>query len=1111
MDETNLPLRILYLEDSPADAELARRAVARHAPHITLEVVSTVGGALSRLAVPPACDLVLCDLNLPDGNGLDVLEHVRARALPLAVVILTSSGDQSSAIAALQAGADDYVVKHADYCARLPDTLAAALARFRSSQLRKGRTLRVLYAEHNQFDADLSRLHLARHAPHIQLEVVGSGSDALARLPAGPGDALPYDVVLLDYQLSGADALSIAKTLRDERGLDVPVVVVTAHASEETVATALRVGVADYLVKREGYLTALPATLERAFQQTELARSRATLQTTTARLQHLLEASPVVLYAVRIDGEGDAARFTPTWVSDNIEHVFGHPVEACLSSRWWMRNVHPDDAAVVRAELATILARGSHALEYRFRDGNGALRWVRDELRVLYDPHRRPAEIVGSWSDITFQRHSEERLRLDAAALASTRDGVVITALDGSIQAVNPAFAEITGYTEAEVLGKNPRILATGRDEGALYDALWESVLQHGSWQGEIWGRRKSGEPFPQFLTVSTVRDRHGRPAHYVGVSTDLTRIKKSEAQLDHLAHHDPLTGLPNRLLLQSNLHHAIERAQRHALGAGLLVINVDQFKTINESLGHTLGDELLRAVAHRLDECLRGEDMLARLGGDEFALVLEALGDPVQAETVARTLLDALDAPFGLSDGHETYVRASIGIALYPGDGAGAADLLRQADTAMHRAKERGGHQIAFYTSALNVRAIARLELETALRGALDRGEFALHYQPKVELASGRMIGAEALLRWNHPMQGLVPPLAFIPVAERSGLIVPIGAWVIDEACRQIRAWHAAGFHDIKVAVNVSARQFASGSLETVVAAALERHAVAPEQLEVELTESMLMEAPELAIERLAALKRIGIKLSLDDFGTGYSSLAYLSRFPVDHLKIDRSFVECIASEPNAASISTSIIALAHRMGLRVIAEGVETEAQLAYLTRHGCDEMQGYYFSKPLPAEQFTDLLRESRSLPAASTPAHARTLLLVDDEPNVLSAIRRSLRGDNYRILSARDAGEGLDLLARNEVQVILSDQRMPGMSGIDFFGRVKALHPDTVRIVLSGYAELESVIQAVNTGAIYKFLTKPWDEEQLRSQLRDAFRYHEAIVQPRSRQNPALARG
>jgi diguanylate cyclase (GGDEF)-like protein/PAS domain S-box-containing protein len=1109
MNENTQRLRILYLEDSRADAELAQRALARRAPHATLEIVASVAEALSRLAAPEAYDLVLCDLSLPDGGGLEVLEHVRSRDLPLAVVILTSSGDQASAIAALQAGADDYLVKHGDYCDQLSHMLVAALARYRTAQLRKGRTLRVLYAEHNPFDADLSRIHLARHAPHIQLEVVASGEAVLARLAPGVGQPLPCDVVLLDFQLPGATALAIAKTLRDERGLDLPVVVVAAHGSEESVATALRVGVADYLVKGEGYLNGLPAALERAFQQAELARRQTALQTTTARLQHLLEASPVVLYAVRIDGEGAGLRFTPTWVSDNVTRLFGHPVVECLRRGWWTRNVHPDDGPAVLSAVDGLLASGSLATEYRFRDGSGALRWVRDEMRVLYGPQGRATEIVGSWSDITFQRHSEERLRLDAAALASTRDGVLITTLDGRIEAVNPAFTEISGYTESEVLGQNPRIFSSGRHDKAFYAALWQSVQAHGSWQGELWNRRKNGEIYPQLLTISTVRNPRGEPAHYVGVSTDLTRIKMSEAQLDHLAHYDPLTGLPNRLLLQSNLHHALERAERYAHGVGLLVINIDQFKTINESLGHTLGDELLRAVAHRLDGRLRGEDVLARIGGDEFSLVLESLADPVQAESVARGLLDSLEQAFTLSDGHETYLRASIGIAVYPGDGSSAVDLLRQADTAMHRAKEQGGHQIAFYTSAFNLRAIERLELETALRGALERGEFALHYQPKVDLASGRMVGAEALLRWHHPTQGLVPPLAFIPAAERSGLIVPIGAWVIDEACRQVREWHAAGFHEMKVAVNVSARQFGSGNLEAVVQAALERHAVAPAQLELELTESMLMEAPEIAIKRLAALKRVGIRLSLDDFGTGYSSLAYLSRFPVDYLKIDRSFVDCIASDPNAASISTSIIALAHRMGLRVIAEGVETEAQLAYLVRHGCDEMQGYHFSKPLPAAQFTALLHEGRCLPVTTAPEHARTLLLVDDEPNVLSAIRRSLRDDNYRILSARDANEGLDLLARNDVQVILSDQRMPGMSGTEFFGRVKILHPDTVRIVLSGYAELESIIQAVNTGAIYKILTKPWDGDQLRAQVRDAFSYHEAIVRPRSRLGAALA--
>ncbi len=980
MIEPPQSLRILYLEDSAADAELTRRELLRSVKDASVDIAPTVATALARLATAATSfDVVLCDLSLPDGSGMEVLEAVRTRELPLAVVILTSSGDQDAAVAALRAGADDYLVKQGDYREHLAQTLQAALARFLAAQARKGRCLRVLYAEHNPFDADLTRIHFSRHASHVRLEIVPSGEQVLERLPTGSGAPPACDVVLLDYQLPGANALSIAKSIRDERGLDLPVVLVTSQGSEESVATALRLGVADYVVKRDGYLAALPAVLERAHQQAELARSEAALQTTSARLQHLLAASPVVLYALRAVKDGARLRFVPEWVSDNVQRVFAYPPEACLQPGWWRNNVHPEDKEQAELDADRLVAEGSLTHEYRFLDGTGEVRWVRDEMRVLIGPDGAPTEVVGSWSD--------------------------------------------------------------------------------------------------------------------------LTRLKKSEADLEHLAHHDPLTGLPNRLLLQSSLQRALERAAHHATGAALFVLNVDQFKTVNESLGHTLGDELLRAVARRFHERLRPEDMLARLGGDEFAVVIEPLDDPVQAETLGRRLLDALEQPFLLSDGHETYVRASIGIGIYPDDGRDVAELLRQADTAMHRAKEQGGHQLAFYTSTFNAHAVERLELEVAMRRGLERGEYELHYQPKVDLTSGLVTGAEALLRWRHPSQGLVPPGSFIAAAERSGLIVPIGAYVIDEACRQMAAWREAGLRDLGVAVNVSARQFAQGDLEELVRGSLERHGVEPGRLELELTESMLMEAPERAIERLAALKRAGVRLSLDDFGTGYSSLGYLSRFPVDHLKIDRGFVEGVATEPNAAAIATSVIALAHRMGLRVVAEGVETEAQLAYLRRHGCDEMQGYYFSPPLRADDFAALIREGRTLATPEPAESSRTLLLVDDEPNILSAVRRCLRSEPYRILNARNASEGLALLASNEIQVILCDQRMPGMSGTEFFGRVKALHPDTVRIVLSGYTELETIIQAINAGAIYKFLTKPWDDEQLRAQIRDAFRYHEAVVRPR----------
>ena len=695
----------------------------------------------------------------------------------------------------------------------------------------------------------------------------------------------------------------------------------------------------------------------------------------------------------------------------------------------------------------------------------------------------------------------EEALRLGAAILATTRDAVIITDLAPKILTVNPAFTELTGYTEGEVLGKNPRLLSSGRHDRAFYQAMWASLRQTGHWQGEIWNRRKDGEIYPEWLTLSVVRNEQGDPTHYLGVATDLSQLRNHEERFQRLVHYDPLTGLPNRLLLEARLQHTLERASREGTRAAVLVVDLDQFKIINDSFGHAAGDELLVAVTHRLRTMLREEDTLSRLAGDQFVLVLEALHEYQESEIMARRIQESLEEPFILPGGDKAYVRASVGISVYPQDGATAQALLLGADSAVHRAKELGGRQFCYYTSELNVQARTTLVMEDALRRALAQEEFVLYYQPKVALRSGRIVGAEALLRWQRPGCGMVPPLEFIPAAEKNGLIETIGAWVIQEACRQMGAWREAGLTEIKVAVNVSARQFRGGGLEEEVVKALARYAVEPRHLMLELTESMLMDEPEKAVARMMALKRIGVRLSLDDFGTGYSSLAYLSRFPIDQMKIDRSFVNDIVTDPGAATIATSVIALAHRMRLGVVAEGVETEAQAGYLRQNGCDEIQGYLFSKPVPAEEFAELLRQGKTLPVPGVPLQSRTLLIVDDEPHILAALQRVLAEEGYRVFAATSGHEGLELLAKNPVQVILSDQRMPGMSGTEFLGRVKALYPDTVRMVLSGYAELETVLQAVNEGAIYKFFGKPWDIEQLRAQIRDAFLYHEGVIQPR----------
>ncbi|MFA7381975.1 MAG: EAL domain-containing protein [Desulfurivibrionaceae bacterium] len=704
----------------------------------------------------------------------------------------------------------------------------------------------------------------------------------------------------------------------------------------------------------------------------------------------------------------------------------------------------------------------------------------------------------GSWSN-------EDELRISAAIMANIRDAVIITDLAPRILAVNPAFTEITGYTEAEVLGENPRLLRSGRHDQAFYQAVWTSLRETGQWQGEIWNRRKDGEIYPELLTITEVRNEQGEPAHYLGVATDLSKLRRDEERFQRLVHYDPLTGLPNRLLLEARLQHTLERANREGNQAAVLVIDLDQFKVINDSHGHAAGDALLIAVIHRLRSRLRQADTLSRLAGDQFVLVLEALHEYQESEIMAGSIQEALEEPFILPDGGKAYVRASVGISVYPQDGATAQALLIGADAAVHRAKQLGGKQFCYYTSELNVLARASLEMEEALCLALEREEFLLYYQPKVDLRSGRVSSAEALVRWQRPDCGLVPPLDFIPIAEKNGLIEAIGTWVIQEACRQMRAWREAGLGEIKVAVNVSARQFRCGELEGVIAKALTFYGVEPSHLMLELTESMLMAEPEEAVARMTALKRLGVRLSLDDFGTGYSSLAYLSRFPIDQLKIDRSFVNDIITDPGAATIATSVIALAHRMRLSVVAEGVETEAQLGYLRQHNCDEMQGYLFSKPLPDGEFAGLLRQGRSLPVPEASLQSRTLLIVDDERPILTALQRMLADEGYRIFTAASAGEGMEILARNAVQVILSDQRMPGMSGSEFLSRAKVLYPDTVRMILSGYAELDTVIQAINEGAIYKFFSKPCDMEQLRGQIRDAFLYYEGVITPQRRED------
>ena len=581
-----------------------------------------------------------------------------------------------------------------------------------------------------------------------------------------------------------------------------------------------------------------------------------------------------------------------------------------------------------------------------------------------------------------------------------------------------------------------------------------------------------------------------GRPSVQV-VMRDITERKKASERLNYLAQYDALTALPNRSLFRDRLEQSLAQASRSRRPAAVLYIDLDRFKSVNDTLGHAVGDKLLKETAARLNACLRNGDTVGRFGGDEFGVILADLAKPADAGFVAQKIIDSLARPFDL-DGNTVFVSASIGITLYPSDATEADVLNRNADAAMYRAKENGRNNYQFFTPEMNERAMQRMQTEAAMRRALERDQFVLHYQPKVELASGTICGLEALLRWAHPERGLVSPAEFIPVLEETGLILPVGDWVTREACQQIAAWQAAGLAPPPVAVNLSARQFQQKDLEQRIRDIIAQAGIEPELLQIEITESLLMNDAEAGQRILRGLNSAGVKLSIDDFGTGYSSLAYLRRFPLDTLKIDRAFIRDMVENPDDAAITLAMINLAHSLNLKVVAEGVENEAQINVLALHGCDEIQGFYFSKALPAPEIEAMVRAGRRLTRSQNFIEAKpAVLLLDDSESDLELLQRALAGEDFPVLAATSAQQAFVLLANHPVGVVVSDQRMPGMNGSHFLAKLGTLYPRVVRVAITGSADYDVVADAVNQAGIHKFLSKTWDRERLRTEIREAY--------------------
>lgn len=618
-----------------------------------------------------------------------------------------------------------------------------------------------------------------------------------------------------------------------------------------------------------------------------------------------------------------------------------------------------EGAGIFQAEMLKRAAGLSSSYEVALIRPDGSLRHCHFNGTPIFDSE---GERVGSFalvSDITERIAHEAYERQAVAIIEFTAEGVMLTDRNERILSINPAFTRITGYSEQEVLGLSPALLKSGRHEEYFYQQMWAEILDSDHWQGEIWNRKKNGEIFPEWLTISAVRDGNGELKNYIGVFSDISHIKRSAAELERLAHYDPLTNLANRQLLDAQLRHALDRAQRYQELLVVMALDLDGFKNVNDTLGHPAGDRLLQIIAQRLKDVLRAEDIIARMGGDEFVVVLESVESVDDVSHVAEKILAACAEPLDL-EGQVARVTCSIGIALFPNDGQDAIALIKAADTSMYVSKRGGRNTYRFYAAEMTSSVRKRHEVEQGLRNAIDRNELELWYQPQIALKSKRVVGVEALVRWRHPERGLVPPGDFLPVASDTGLIVPLGEWVLRTACRQAKTWHEAGLGLEHVAVNVDGQQIVRTDFVETVENVLAETGLSPHHLELEITEGFLLENAERGMGTVMRFSDMGVDVAIDDFGTGYSSLAYLKYLHADCMKIDKSFVDDLPNDSISAAIIQAITGLGHGLGFTIVAEGVETHEQLVYLRNVNCDLVQGYYFAKPMPPAEFEAWLR-------------------------------------------------------------------------------------------------------------------------------------------------------
>jgi diguanylate cyclase (GGDEF)-like protein/PAS domain S-box-containing protein len=706
--------------------------------------------------------------------------------------------------------------------------------------------------------------------------------------------------------------------------------------------------------------------IELEMQNEELKAAHEALRVSERNFVHLFENAPVGY--LRLDEFGAIYQSNLTF-----QTLLGYTANE-INGKYLANFIFQEDLAMFSARYTAFHNRPENkVIELRMLHKTNKIIDVNFKGRVVdYNPfnknkHHNGGNLLVNVVEIGYRKKIEEELKLAAKVFDNSEEGIMITDPDCKILKVNFSFTAVTGYDALEVYGKTPRILKSGRHGREFYSKMWQQITREGFWQGEIWNRRKNGDLYAEWLSITCVQDTYGKITQYIGIFSDITSRKQSEEKIEKLAHFDALTELPNRTLLQDRLKQGILQAMRHRSVLVVLFLDLDRFKSINDTLGHFVGDMLLQDVSKRLLSCVRASDTVARFGGDEFVIVLTDFEDEqsaiLKSAEIAQKILSALSTPFELQD-NRFVTSTSIGCALFPKDGNSVSNLIKHADTAMYFAKSQGRHNCQFFSPIMRDNSLQRSLLTTDLSQGLLEQQFEIFYQPKVDIQQGgKIVGLEALVRWHHPKKGLVSPEEFIPIAEESGIINQLGVWIMKTACAQLKVWHEAGYNDLIISINLSAQQFTQNSLIDTIKTVLRETDIDPHFLDLEITETVMMENLNNVTNVLKQLVRLGCTVSLDDFGTGYSSLTYLKKFPVHFIKIDRSFIRDIMTDPDNKVIVKSILAIAKQMRLSVIAEGIETETQAIYLVRQGCQFGQGYFYFKPMPAERLTELLTTNK----------------------------------------------------------------------------------------------------------------------------------------------------